>query len=503
MLVVGVDVGSTAVKAAVVQGDGRVQALEAVEYTSFSTRPGWIEQDPEELWRAVCAAIAAAVRAIGKRKTDIRALALSVQRGTVIPVDPAGRAIYRAVSWQDLRANAEWTWLGRQLGERFERITGLYPSAFWTLSKLAWLARREPVVWRTAHQFLLVHGYLTRRFGAGAAVEDPTNASFSGLLDLMTRQWSDPILAVLGLEAGRLGALRAPGSVLGEISHAAASSTGLPPGTLLVCGAGDQQAAALGAGAVAPGSVVVSIGTAGVVLACTPHRPAGTGAAIACLAHAIDPLFQIEGMLGSAGSVLRWLASLTKSATGFRYGGSIERGLYLQIDAEAASVPPGSEGLLVIPHFSAAQVPGDARAGVIAGLSLSHGRAAIARAIMEGIAFEVRRILQALAHVGLPVRNLILCGGAAQSAVWNQIHADVYGHPVTTLACTHAAAVGAAMLAATGAGCHEALPVAVRHMFQLGATFEPGPHAPLYDDLFRRYEQLGLSLASGTGARPG
>ncbi len=494
MLVVGVDVGSTAVKAGVIEPDGRAQTLESVEYTSFSSRPGWIEQDPDELWNAVCGAVTAAVRPLGSRRTDVRALALSVQRGTVIPVDRAGRAIYRAISWQDLRASAECVRLSEQLGDRFGRITGLYPSAYWTLSKLAWLAREEPTVWRAAHQFLFVHGYLARRLGAEIAAEDQTNASFSGLLDLETRRWSDEILDVLGLAPDRLGALQHPGSVVREISRAAASSMGLPTDTLLVCGAGDQQAVALGTGTVAPGSIAINIGTAGVVMSCLHDRPTQAEPGIACLVHPIESLVQIEGMLGSAGSVLRWLASLTKSATGFRYGGAIEQGLYQQIDAEAASVPPGSEGLMIIPYFGARHAWSALQGGVIAGLSLSHGRAALARAIMEGTAFEVLRLLRAMARHGISLRNLIICGGGARSRIWGQIIADVQGQPVTTLRCDQAGVLGAGILATTGLGLYPGLQEAVRQMLQLGATFEPGPNRVVYDRLFGDYQRMIASL---------
>lgn len=494
MLVVGVDVGSTAVKAGVIDTGGEVQTLEAVEYTSFSSRPGWLEQDPDELWRAVCAAVTAAVRPLGLRRAGIRALALSVQRGTVVPVDRAGRAIYRAISWQDLRAGAECVWLSERLGERFERITGLYPSTYWTVAKLAWLAREEPTVWRAAHQFLFVHGYLARRLGADVAAEDPTNASFSGLLDLGTRRWSDEILDLLGLPACRLGALQRPGSVIGEISRVAAGSLGLPADVLLVCGAGDQQAVALGAGTVGPGSIAISIGTAGVVVSCLRSRPASAEPGIACLVHPVEPLVQIEAMLGSAGSVLRWLASLTKSATGFRYGEAVERGLYQQIDAEAASVPPGSEGVTVIPYFGARHAGTGSYGGVIAGLSLSHGRASLARAIMEGAAFEVRRLLGAMARYGIVPRNLVICGGGAQSELWGQIVADVQGQPVTALRCPQAGVVGAGILAATGLGLYPSLHEAARQMLQLGTTFEPGPHRATYDGLFREYQRMVATL---------
>lgn len=501
MLAVGVDVGSTSVKAGVITPGGPPPIVEPIEYQSFSPRPGWIEQDPDELWQAVCTVISSVVRQVGRRRTEIRALSLSVQRGTVIPVDRTGHAIYRAVSWQDLRAQGEWFGLQALLGDEFERITGLYPSAYWTLPKLAWLSRQEPELWRAAHRFVFVHGYLVRRLGCEDAIEDPTNASFSGLLDVVKRDWSDRILSALDLDRERLGTLRPPGAIIGEISRAAAACTNLPPGTALVCGAGDQQAVALGAGTVTQGSVVANIGTAGVVLACSPARPVHRSGSVAFLAHVCPGLFQAEAMLGSAGSVLRWLASLTKSATGFRYGGSIDRGLYRQIDAEAASVPAGCGGLVVIPLFSEEHAAGR-RPGAILGLSLSHDRPAIARAIMEGTAFEVRRLLGELSGQGISVKSIILCGGAAQSQIWNQIHADVIGQPITTLSCNHAGVLGAGVLAALGVGLYGDIKTAVRDVARSGMTYDPGSAMGHYEELYRDYERVRANVVAGSSHQP-
>jgi xylulokinase len=494
MLTVGVDVGSSAVKAGALLPEDRVAILESVEYQSFSPRRAWIEQDPDDLWRAVCTTIAALVRRLGRRRSQIRAVALSVQRGTVIPVDAKGRAIYRAVSWQDLRGRTEWGAIRQLLGSDFERITGLYPSAYWTLPKLVWFSRNEPELWRTAHQFAFVHGYLARRLGCEATVEDPTNASFSGLLDIDSRDWSDHIVEAIGLRRERFGMLRSPGTIIGEVSQTACVATELPPGTHIVCGAGDQQAVAIGAGAIGPGSMVINVGTAGVVLACCPSRPAQPAAGVAYLVHVLPGRVQAEGMLGSAGSVFRWLASLTKSATGFRYGGSIDRGLYRQMDAEAALVPPGSDGLFILPLFSEFQTAGDRFSGAMIGLSLSHGRPAIARAIIEGTAFEVRRKLGIMASRGISARNIIVCGGAAQSPIWTQVLADVIGQPVTTLSHNHAGVLGVGAIAATGIGAYDDVETAVREWVRLGATCEPSAAATRYEELYLEYDEIRVKL---------
>jgi xylulokinase len=305
----------------------------------------------------------------------------------------------------------------------------------------------------------------------GEKATDMADASGTLMLDIAHRRWSDEVLQAVGIEKSLLPQLFESPEICGKISAAGAAATGLEPGTPVVAGAGDQAAGAVGMGIVAPGAVSATIGTSGVVFAATDRPSLDPKGRLHTFCHAVPGRWHVMGVTQAAGLSLRWFRDrfgAGGNTTGSEYGGDP----YDRLITEAAAVPPGSDGLLWAPYLMGERTPHldpNARAALI-GLTASHTRGHVVRAILEGVAFSLRDSFTLFAEMGVPVKNIRLGGGGARSALWRQIQADVYGHEVQILEAEEGAAYGAAILAGVGAGlwssvdnaCDETVKVALR-----------------------------------------
>jgi xylulokinase len=380
----------------------------------------------------------------------IAALSISHQRETFVPVDGNMHPLRKAIVWLDKRGRDLLPALADRIGaERFHRLTGKPLSINLSVSKIAWLREHEPEVFSATRWYLDTHAFLVHRLtgeirtGWGSA--DPT-----GLFDLPGKRWAEPVLEAIGVRNEQLPELYPPGAPIGAVSRAAAAQTGLMPGLPVICGLGDGQAAGLGAGITAEGRAYLSLGTS--VVSGTHADAYVADPAFRTLCSGIAESYLLETALLGGAFTIAWFAE--KIAPDMAHpGASVEE----VFEAACAELPPGAEGLMLVPYWNSATNPywDAAASGIVVGWRGIHDRRHFYRAILEGIAFEQRLYIEGIeAATGRPVGSFVAMGGGSRSALWLQIIADVTGKPVLRCAGSEASALGAAMLAAAGVGLY-------------------------------------------------
>ncbi len=488
MSIIGLDIGTTGCKAIVFDQDGEILGQAAREYAVLTPRPDWAEQDAEEVWHLAWAALSEAVAAV--KDDPPVALAISCQGEAVIPVDGEGRALRPAILGMDTRTGAENGWLAEQFGakELFSR-TGMPVNTVNTLPKLLWLQRHEPDIWRSADQFLLYEDFFLRRLG-GRAVISHCLASRTQMYDLASGDWADGILDKCGIERNRLASL-APieGGVAGTLRPELAEALGLSRELKLVSGGHDQACAALGSGVVQPGLAMVSTGTAEVVevaMASPALDKSLRQSHISVYRHVAPGLYLTMTLNHSGGLLLRWFRD-TLARWEREQAAAAGRDAYDLILAEA---PPGPTDLIVLPHFGGTS--GDEAAkGAVLGLTFATTGATIAKAILEGLTFDLRANLDLLQNAGINISELHAVGGGARSPLWLRLKADICRTPLRVPRVTEAACLGAALLAGTAAGLYADLSEAVTQTVQFPQRVEPqAAQVAAYEARYQLYRKI-------------
>lgn len=463
-LLLGVEVGTSAIKAVVYDLDG-VERVTARRPIALATpQPGWAEQDAADLWRSLRAVLheVAARSAVHGR---IAALALAAQAGSIVPVDSQGAPLGPLITWLDQRAApivAAWWQDGSNA--RIREVSGWHPHAGLGLAIVAWLTHNDPqLAARTAH-FLDVQGFLLQQL-IGRRVTDYSEAAELLLFDRRTQAWSPELCALAGIDIAQLGAVIAAGTPAGRLLPAVAAAAGLPPEVLVVAGGQDQCCAALGMGIVAPGELMLASGTAWVLTALTASPELDQLPPDMDLNFHVAPgVYTASQLLGGFGAVVEWWLKLLYPDSATHYA-----------TLDAALQSPGSGDLHFLPLGGSVQV-GNAPGGFL-GLRLDHTREDMVAALCQGIAFEVRWALDALAAAHLPAQRLWMSGGATHSPHWPALLAAITGVPVQVAHGANWPARGAALLAGTGAGLLDDLPAAVARWRQSVATVEPDADA--------------------------
>lgn len=489
--ILAIDVGTTACKALLVGLDGGAVGFGQAEYPTYHPRPLQAEQDAEDWWAAAVAAVRAALKqAAPGGPLEVAAIGLSSQRETVVLTDGAGRPLARALSWMDRRGSEEIRRFADRVGrEALHRTTGMVPDATFTLSKLLWLKRHEPHLLARARWLLQPRDFVAYRL-TGRIVTDPSLASRTMMWDTEAGTWWQPAFDEVGIATDRFPAVVASHAVVGPLSAEAASALGLPAGVPVVAGGGDRCCEALGAG-IGPGEAMESTGTTSNLSAVSPSLPHRRDSRLAYTAHVLPGRWLVEQGLNATGAILRWLRALA-------YAGPAEAGpagddLYERMSAEAAAVPPGAEGLFLLPFFMGARSPRwqPLARGAAVGLTLEHGRAHLVRAAMEGVAFELRACRQVLEEAGLAPVRIVAMGGGAKSSLWLQIKAAVMGVPFVVPRNDLAAPLGAAVLAGWGVGLFEDPEETARRLNPPRLTARPDAGlASEYRGVVERYERL-------------
>jgi xylulokinase len=480
----GIDVGTTAAKATVIDLELGVVGRGRHEYRLKTPRPGWVELDPEEYWRGVGCATRAAVNAAGGPE-DIAALALSSQGETLVTINRKGRPARPAIVWLDTRATREAHVLEALHGDQVYPTTGQPQlTATWPACKILWLRGNEPRTFAEAGRFLLLEDYLVSRL-AGEPVASRCLHSSSLLLDISSGSWWDAMLASIDISHAELPRLADSGEPIGTLCAPSAAQLGLNANVLVVAGGLDQVVAASAAG-MKSGVAIDSTGSALAVAAETKQASFEPEGRIPCHISARPGAFCLLAWSQTAGMALQWTRDAIFSGTDFS-----------DIDRAAAHVPAGCEGLLALPHFEGTSCPdwNPAARAAFVGLTLRHGRDHLARAVMEAVAFELRAALELIEGIVGRASEIHSLGGGARSDLWLQIKADVLQRPIVALSETEFACIGAATLAGIGANvftdlraAFEALAVPQRHIEPQTAN------AALYEQHYHDYQQLYAAL---------
>jgi xylulokinase len=442
-------VGTGGTRALIMDETGRVVASGSEEHEAFvSPRPGWAEQDPRDWWRACGSAVRKALQASHLRAVEIACVGFSGQMHGAVLLDSADEVVRSAIIWCDQRSEAQTHELEKLFGrDALIQLTCNPPLTNFTLTKLLWVRETEPANWARVAHVMLPKDYVRFRL-TGERATDMADASGTLLLDVTHRRWSSEVLSKASIDAGLLPALHESPQVCGKVSAAGAEATGLRVGTPVVAGAGDQAAGALGMGIARAGAVSATIGTSGVVFAATDRPALDPQGRLHTFCHAIPGRWHVMGVTQAAGLSLRWIRD--------RFGVMSKDGRdpYDILAEEASAAPAGSEGAFWLPYLMGERTPHldpNARAALV-GLTASHTRGHVIRAVMEGVAYSLKDTFTIFAEMQIPVTSIRLGGGGARSPLWRQIQADVYGHDVEIVVAEEGAAYGAAILAGTGVG---------------------------------------------------
>jgi xylulokinase len=486
----GIDLGTSSLKALLLGEDGVTIGSTARGYAMSMPRPGWAEQDPTHWWEACRDAVQSLLAETGSAGTDCAAIAIGGQMHGTVVLDDGGAPLRPAIIWPDQRATLEAAEAEAVLVEHdlLARVGGGVSPGF-MLATLLWLRQYEPATWVRARTTLLPKDYL-RYCLTGLLAGEASDGSGIPAIDLRSWQWSADLLRALDLPAALFPPLLPSAGVGGALTAEAARLCGLRPGIPVLCGGSDQAMAAIGSGLLHPGTLLISISTGGQLVTPLAAPLAAPAQGLRTLCHALPgqpdgarTYLALAATLG-AGLSFHWLRE--------QLGVSDARLL-----GEAAAAPPGAGGLLFLPYLAGERAPllDPAASGAFIGLRLDHGRAHLARAVLEGIGFSLRQALEPLQAAGVTVERIVLAGGLAQSALMRGMMAAVLGRPVAPLETAEQSALGAALLAAAYTRFFPSLEEACARVVRFAPPVLPDlDHAAVYQALYSRYRDLYPTL---------
>lgn len=498
-LLIGLDSSTQSAKALACGLDGTIVAEARAAIPLASPQPGHAEQDVEDWWATAVAVLNQVAQQVDV--TRVAGVAISNQRETVAFLDVKGRSVHPALVWLDERGGPEIPVVAEELGrELLNDLTGKAPDLTPVLYRLAAMRRQRPDVLDRSAWILDVQGFLVWRL-TGAPATSWTSADPFGLFDIREKRWSATILEYLEIPPMALATASRPGTLLGRVHDAAAAATGLAAGTPVFAAGGDGQCAGLGVDAVQPGRVYLNLGTAIITglwtadCAISPHwrtmtSPTGEG-------------YFLESCQRAGAFLINWFVDNLAGGRGDE--------VFAQLEAAAAELPVGAEGLLLCPYLTGCMDPHwdpDARAAFV-GLSAHHTLGHMYRAMLEAIALESTRAIEAMVSAGIPAREIVAIGGGAKSALWRQLYADATGLPVMAGKTVDASALGAAMTAGVGAGLFTSFAEAARAMSRLETPVLPDRHArrswqdlsALQGEVYQANAAVFAKLAKWRGAR--
>jgi xylulokinase len=495
--VIGCDVGSQGTNCALYSADGTLVASSYQTYDLSFPFPGAAEQDPDLWSAAVIAGVREVLEQVPEGPSAVKGLSFGSQLDGMVVCDEDARPLRPAMIWMDRRAEKQAAAVAERMPpETFYKLVGANLDSSHAVFKALWVRDEEPEIWSDA-AILMSPGTYVLRGVAGAVAVDPSNASSLALLDPRTRRWSSEVLSVVDLSERLLPEVVDAPNPISTVTASFAEATGLDARTIVAVGCGDEMAATLGAGVFEPGEVCDVVGTAEPVCAASSEPREDPTMLVECHPHADPDAWLLENPGFVSGGNLRWwrdqFAPIERGAEAVGLGDA-----YDLLSKEAERVPPGAEGLVFLPCMQGAMAPewnGAAR-GVFFGLTLAHSRAHMTRAILEGSAFALRDIVEAMVIAGLDVRRLTIVGGGAKGPLWRQIKADVTGLPVRVPTSVETTATGAAILASVACELHGSVADAVSAF----VAYRPEQHEPdqvttdAYDQAYRRYRGVYAAL---------
>ncbi len=495
----GIDIGTSGTKTLAIDAAGRILASATQTYPLHHPKPLWSEQDPDDWWKATIATVRRAVEAAKLKPADVKAIGLSGQMHGSVFLDKNNKVIRRAILWNDQRTAAECAEIERRAGGRAAliRMVANPASTGFTAPKILWLRNHEPKNFEKTKKVLLPKDEIRRRL-TGEFATEVSDASGMLLLDVSQRAWSADLLSKLDLDSALLARCYESEEVTGKLTSIAAAELGLSTDCLVVGGAGDCAAGAVGNGIVTKGVLSTSLGTSGVVFVHSDEMKLDPEGRVHTFCHAVRGKWHMMGVNLSAGGSLQWFRNaLCETASADAKKKKVD--VYGILDSEAAAAPCGSDGLFFLPYLSGERTPHadpDAR-GCFIGLTLSHGRGHLVRSILEGVTYSMRDSLSIFESLEVPIKRIRASGGGARSPLWRQIQADCFGYKVATINSEEGAAYGVALLAAVGAGEYKNIAEACGATIRVVGETAPNRAAKkVYDAGFPIYQQLYRSLKS-------
>jgi xylulokinase len=479
----GIDVSTTGAKALLVDEKGRVAASATTALTLQTPKPLWSEQDPHEWWTGTAASIRKALSEAGAKGGDVAAIGLTGQMHGLVLLDGQRNVLRPAILWNDQRTGAECAEIERRVGRsQLIREVGNVALTGFTAPKILWVRNHEPAVYAKARLVLLPKDYVRLRL-TGEAAMDKADGSGTILFELKARTWSRLVLEKLDIPAEWLPPTFEGPEATGKLTAQAAAETGLAAGTPVMAGGGDQSAGAVGAGAVRPGVVSLTLGTSGVVFATTDAPLVEPEGRLHAFCHAVPGRWHFMGVTLSAAGSLQWYHDTLTPKESFG-----------DVVAEAEQAPAGSDGLFFMPYLSGERTPypDPLARGSFVGLTVRHRRAHLTRAVLEGVAYSMKDCFSLLQGAGLgAVSEVRIAGGGAKGPLWRRIVASALGLPMVTVNSTEGAAYGAALLGAVGGGAWPSVEAACDATIAVTGRDEPvAEWSAAYEALYPRYREL-------------
>jgi xylulokinase len=487
-VLLGVDLGTSSVKAVVVREDGALLGVGSREYPILTPELNWAEQNPQTWWEATIYAVQQAVSQAG---VSVSAIGLSGQMHGTVLIDGQGAPLGNAIIWPDQRSAAEVNEMTAQIGsERLASIAGTAPATGFMASTLLWLKHHDTKRVEQAKICLLPKDYIRLRL-TGVAATDASDASATALFDVPKRKWSREIVDALGLPYELLPKVLNSSDVAGTLVKTAADSLGLPKGVPVVAGCADQAAQAVGNGLLAAGDGSVTLGSGGQIFVPLEQPRPDSQLRLHLFCHAPENRWYLLGAMLTAGLSLRWFRDLL--------GWAEDADAYERLASMVRDVPAGVEGLLFLPYLAGERAPvmDPLARGCFIGLRLHHGQGHLTRAIMEGVAFALRQIRDTMSRLDVQVNKLLAAGNGLTSPVWRQIVADVLGQPLYLREGRERTAVGAALVAGVGTGVYSSYEDTLKVIETATTITEPNlQNVQFYNEQYARYCQLYPTLKS-------
>jgi xylulokinase len=484
----GLDIGTSAVKALLMDQNGEIVAENSESYQLYTPNPGWAEQDPEDWWQASQKVIKDLIAENKINNLKIKAISFSGQMHSSVFLDENMEVIRPAILWSDTRTSAECE-------EIYERVGGVKELAKlvsnpalegFTAPKILWLRNNEPENYKKVIKVLLPKDYIRYKL-SGELGMDLSDAAGTLLCDVKAEDWSEEIMDKLELDPSIMPPVLRSIDVVGPVTSAAAEKTGLSTSTKVVAGGADNACGAVGSGIIKPGRVMASLGSSGVVVAQTDKPEADPEGRVHLFNHAVPGSYYMMGVMLAAGMSFKWMKEkLFNDEVGFE-----------QLNKEAEAVEAGSEGLIFLPYLYGERTPhadADAR-GVFFGISGKHKRGHFIRSVMEGVSFGLRDSLELIKARGVEIEEVRLIGGGAKSELWQQITADIFAEPISILNVEQGPAFGAAIIAGVGVGVFSDFESIVEELVDVVKTVEPiSENVEKYNKNYEIYQGLYADL---------
>ncbi len=481
MFVAALDLGTTGCRTFIFDLAGTIIASDYQEWQSFYPSPSYVEQDANTWWNSIKITIEKAIKKSGIDKTEIVSLSVTNQRETIVPVDVSGNPLHNALVWQDRRTIDQVEYIKTKIGiDKIYETTGLTIDPYFSATKILWFKDNKPEIYQKTHKFLLVSDFIIHKL-TGSYYTDFSNASRTMLFDINKLEYSEEIASELEIDLDKMPEALESGVDIGEI---VTEETLFDKKTLVVTGAGDQQSAALGVGVVSPGEIKCTTGTGSFILAFLSQPKFDPEKRVLCSCHAVPGAWVQEASIFTTGAVLRWF----RDQVGYAECAAAQEGQdpYDLMTAEAEKSPIGANGILLIPHFVGSGAPhwNPLAKGIVFGLSLGHERKDLYRAVLEGVAFEIRKNIEIFKQLGIEPKELMLTGGGSRSDFWNQICTDVLGITCVRNIIEESTSLGAAILAASGAGIFQDISKAAENLCKVDKKWIPNDERHIF------YEKL-------------